>query len=209
MNGGRIQPLTGAVLWLAGKENAYLMEILGIGPLEIVLVLILALVVLGPQDMVATARKIGLWVRKFTRSEMWAEIMDTSREIRQIPNALLRDTGLQEAANDLKQAGSMIRGEVNEAGASINSAVQQASQEVRQQASQQAAVPEADAPALQSPPISTTPTGMPPLSPDFPRVQPSSSEEGSQPSDLLPPEDISATQPGSGSEGIQQSEPEA
>lgn len=181
------------------------MEILGVGPLEIILVFILALVVLGPQDMVATARKIGLWVRKFTRSEMWAEIMDTSREIRQIPNALLRDTGLQDAANDLKKAGSVMRGEVNEAAAAIESSVQQAGQQLIQDAAAGGAQTSAVQPAPPAPPA---PTGMPPLSPEIPRVQPHQAEQV-RPAADQPPGGSAGAEQESGAPESTQPEPEA
>lgn len=112
------------------------MEILGVGPLEIILVIVLALVVLGPQDMVASARKMGAWVRKIARSELWREIMDTSREIRQIPVTLIRDSGLEETVNDLRQTGQMVRSEVGQVTTELTAEVQQTATEVTAEAEQ-------------------------------------------------------------------------
>ena len=151
------------------------MEILGVGPLEILLVIILALVVLGPQDMVVTARKIGAWIRKMVRSPLWREIMETSREIREIPTTLIRDSGIQEAMTELKDAGTIVKNELGEATHELSSEVQQANQELNAEAA--AAASEAQQPG---------PTGMPPLSPEFPPVQPWPEEAGNQPAPPLP-----------------------
>ncbi len=112
------------------------MEILGVGPLEIILVIVLALVVLGPQDMVASARKMGAWVRKIARSELWREIMDTSREIREIPVTLIRDSGLEETVNDLRQTGQEVKSEMGQATAELSAEVQQATTELSAEAEQ-------------------------------------------------------------------------
>ena len=45
-------------------------EIFNIGPLEILFIVILALLILGPQDMVKTARSIGKLIRKVVRSPL-------------------------------------------------------------------------------------------------------------------------------------------
>jgi Sec-independent protein translocase protein TatA len=72
------------------------MEILGIGPLEFVLIFILALVLLGPKDMVSSARKFAQWIRKITQSDFWQDAVDTSREIRQFPTKIMKEAGLDE-----------------------------------------------------------------------------------------------------------------
>lgn len=149
------------------------MEIFGVGPLEIILVLILALVVLGPQDMVATAYKIGAWIRKIVRSPMWREIMETSREIRQIPTTLIRDSGIEEAMAEVKETGVMVKNEVGQATQEVSGQLQQASTELNAEA---AAAAEAQ----------TAPTGMPPLSPQIPPVQPWVEASGNQPAPPLP-----------------------
>ena len=81
------------------------MEILGIGPLEIVLVLILALIVLGPQGMVEMSRKIGRWIRKLVRSPFWKDITTAQREVSDLPRKLVREAGLEEVKASLRQTG--------------------------------------------------------------------------------------------------------
>lgn len=72
------------------------MEILGIGPLEFILVLLLALILLGPEEMANGARKAARAVRRFTQSTFWADTRGTIREIQELPNQLLREAGLEE-----------------------------------------------------------------------------------------------------------------
>jgi sec-independent protein translocase protein TatB len=79
------------------------MSIFGIGPLELVFVIIIMILVLGPQQMVTTARKLGVYIRKIVKSPMWTTIMDTSREIRDIPTRLVREAGLEEIQKEIKE----------------------------------------------------------------------------------------------------------
>lgn len=81
------------------------MDILGIGPLELLFIIIIALIVLGPKDMVKAGRTIGKYLRQVTTSSTWQAVQHTSRELRNLPNKLMRDAGLEE---DLKEIGSII-----------------------------------------------------------------------------------------------------
>mgnify|MGYP001031663072 len=81
------------------------MEILGIGPLEVFLVLILALIVLGPQGMVQVARKFGRWIRALVKSPLWKDITTAQREVSDLPRKLVRDAGLEEVKASLRQTG--------------------------------------------------------------------------------------------------------
>lgn len=77
------------------------MEFLGIGPLELLFVLIIALIVLGPKDMVKAGKTIGRTLRKVVTSPNWRAIQQTSRELRQLPNRLIREAGLEELQKNL------------------------------------------------------------------------------------------------------------
>jgi sec-independent protein translocase protein TatB len=78
------------------------MDILGIGPLELVLILIIALIVLGPKDMVKTGRSIGKFLRQIVTSPTWRTVTRTSNELRNLPNRLIREAGLEEQAQELQ-----------------------------------------------------------------------------------------------------------
>jgi hypothetical protein len=69
------------------------MEILGVGPLEILLIFIIALVVLGPRDMVKAGRSFGRLLRKTVLSPTW---LNMQREIRKLPYQMMREAGLEE-----------------------------------------------------------------------------------------------------------------
>lgn len=78
------------------------MDILGIGPLELFFIILIALIVLGPKDMVKAGRTIGKNLRKVVTSENWRTIQQASNEIRTLPNRLIREAGLDEIQKDLK-----------------------------------------------------------------------------------------------------------
>ena len=80
------------------------MEILGIGPLELIFILIIALIVLGPKDMVKAGRTIGRLLRTIVTSPNWRAIQQTSREFRMLPNRLMREAGLEELKNQMPRA---------------------------------------------------------------------------------------------------------
>ncbi len=67
------------------------MDILGIGIQEILFIMVLALIILGPKDMVKTGRKIGAWLRQFVLSEEWRVMRQTGEELRDLPNKLMRE----------------------------------------------------------------------------------------------------------------------
>lgn len=77
------------------------MEILGIGPLELLFIILIALIVLGPNDMVKTGRTIGKFLRNIVTSQVWRNFQQASKDLRKLPNKLMREAGLEE--EDLKQ----------------------------------------------------------------------------------------------------------
>jgi Sec-independent protein translocase protein TatA len=87
------------------------MEILGVGPLELLFIVIIALIILGPKDMIKAGRTIGIWLRKLVQSPTWTAIQRTSRDISNLPNKLIRDAGLDELDKqmpDLRQISQEI-----------------------------------------------------------------------------------------------------
>jgi len=91
------------------------MEILGIGPLELFFILLIALIVLGPGDMVKAGRTIGRFLRKIITSPEWQTVQKASRELRYLPNRLMRETNLEDLSQDLtdiNKIGGQISAEV-------------------------------------------------------------------------------------------------
>lgn len=89
------------------------MEILNIGPLELIVILVLMFILLGPKEMVLTANRIGKWVRSFVRSPMWREILGYSAEIRELPKKIMDESGLQETLADIQQGTKEAADELN------------------------------------------------------------------------------------------------
>jgi Sec-independent protein translocase protein TatA len=74
------------------------MEIFGIGPLELLLIVLIALIVLGPKEMLKTSQKAAGWIRKIRQSEIWS----TTKEVMDIPNQVMRETGLDKEIHELQ-----------------------------------------------------------------------------------------------------------
>ncbi len=72
------------------------MEFLGIGPSELLFIVIIALIILGPRDMQKAGRTIGKWMRRVVTSDGWRLFQQTSREIQTLPNRLMREAALDE-----------------------------------------------------------------------------------------------------------------
>jgi Sec-independent protein translocase protein TatA len=83
------------------------MEIFGIGPLELVLIFIIIMVVLGPNEMVKGARKLAEWIRKIRQSDLWK----TSKEISELPKQVMKETGLQDEIRQLQDVSSRTMSE--------------------------------------------------------------------------------------------------
>ncbi len=77
------------------------MDILGIGPLELLFIFLIALIVLGPKDMVKAGRTIGTFLRKMMTSSTWRTVQQASKEIRVLPNRLMREAGLEDLENPM------------------------------------------------------------------------------------------------------------
>ena len=79
------------------------MDFLGIGPLEVLFVLLIALIVFGPKDIVKAGQTMGRFLRKLVISPSWQTFQQTSRDLRNLPTKLIREAGLDEIQQDLKQ----------------------------------------------------------------------------------------------------------
>jgi len=66
------------------------MEILGIGPTELIFILVLALIIFGPKDLEKAGRTLGRSLYKLIKSETWQTLTQTSKRIRTLPNDLIK-----------------------------------------------------------------------------------------------------------------------
>ncbi len=76
----------------------------GVGFGEIVFVLVLMIIVLGPKKMVEGARSLGKTIRKVTRSQFWKEAVKTSREIQSIPKKIIDEAGIEDDVKEISRA---------------------------------------------------------------------------------------------------------
>lgn len=103
--------------------------IFGIGIPELLLIFVLALILLGPKDMVATARKMGVWVNRLVRSPLWREIMNTSQQIRDIPTQIVREAGLEESIKEIKDTTRQVRDEIKDTTQQVSGELKQVQNE--------------------------------------------------------------------------------
>ncbi|MFA7407672.1 MAG: hypothetical protein WCY93_07520 [Anaerolineaceae bacterium] len=91
------------------------MQIFNVGIGEILFILALALIVLGPKKAVATARKIGVWLRNLITSPLWREAMSASNEVHDLPQHILDDAELQSLVAELDLSAQEIKNVLNRA----------------------------------------------------------------------------------------------
>ncbi len=72
------------------------MNIFGIGPLEILLVILIGILVLGPEGMVETGRKLGKLIRSVVTSEWWRSVQSGVDEVQNLPSKLMREAEFEE-----------------------------------------------------------------------------------------------------------------
>ena len=85
------------------------MEILGVGPLEFLLIVLLALIILGPREMQKAGKSLGRGLNKLVKSDLWREIRQTSDKVRNLPTELMRDAELENIRKSLQSPVDEIR----------------------------------------------------------------------------------------------------
>jgi len=87
------------------------MDIFGIGPLEFIFILLIAMVVVGPRNLGKAGRTIGRFLNRLYRSENWKLFNEASRNLRNLPSRLAREAALDEldaVRKDIEEAGKII-----------------------------------------------------------------------------------------------------
>lgn len=79
------------------------MEFLGIGPLELILIILVALVILGPKEMEKMSKTIGKNLNKLIKSDIWKDIQNTSDRVKNLPTELMRNAELEELDKKLHE----------------------------------------------------------------------------------------------------------
>ncbi len=85
------------------------MELLGIGPLELVTILLIVLLVIGPKDLEKTARTLGRGLNGIVKSDIFHTVQQMGRELQKLPTELMREANLEESKKDLEQLGNDVQ----------------------------------------------------------------------------------------------------
>lgn len=101
------------------------MNFLNLGLPEVIFIIILALIIFGPNNMVKSAKEVGAFLRKVTKSPYWQEVWATKRELDELPKMLAKEANLDETMRDLDNT-------VKDASGSTNSFVSEFLKEVNQ-----------------------------------------------------------------------------
>lgn len=80
------------------------MKIFNVGASEIFLIVLLALVIFGPKRLVQVMRDSGKWLRSIGKSPLVRDFIRTTEDIRNIPNELLRESGLEQDIKEVQRA---------------------------------------------------------------------------------------------------------
>lgn len=85
------------------------MDLLGVGPLELVFILLIIFLILGPDDLAATGKKLGRFLNTVRKSEFWQGVTEVSKEVRSLPNTLMREAQLEETKKELEKDLSEVK----------------------------------------------------------------------------------------------------
>jgi Sec-independent protein translocase protein TatA len=85
------------------------MDIFGIGPLELLFIVIIILLVLGPKEMVSALRTIGKVLRSIVTSDWWSSTKQTIQDVRKLPYDLMREAGMEEDMRALDEIRSATK----------------------------------------------------------------------------------------------------
>jgi len=72
------------------------MDILGIGPLELIGILLILFIVMGPGDLVKMGTTLGRALRNLRRSDTWKAVQQATSELRSLPESLARQANIEE-----------------------------------------------------------------------------------------------------------------
>lgn len=70
------------------------MDFFNLGWTEILLILVLAFIVLGPGKLSKFARDLGGWLRKLNKDGLFREVVQTTEEIRNYPRKIINEAML-------------------------------------------------------------------------------------------------------------------
>jgi Sec-independent protein translocase protein TatA len=91
------------------------MKVFNIGIGEILFIIILAVIIFGPENLVKSAREMGVFLRKVTKSPYWQEVWATRRDLEEIPRMLVKEANLKETLRELELDTKGVSSQVSDA----------------------------------------------------------------------------------------------
>lgn len=80
------------------------MQLFNVGALELIFILLIAFIVLGPKKAVKAAADVGGWVRNLASSEFWRELVTMSKEIQDLPNKMMDEVEIQKTIDEIERS---------------------------------------------------------------------------------------------------------
>jgi sec-independent protein translocase protein TatB len=80
------------------------MKIFNVGALEILFIILLALIVLGPKNAVKALGDLGTWLKKIKESQIWQDLLNTSREIQELPKKMMDETEIKKTLEEINRS---------------------------------------------------------------------------------------------------------
>ena len=71
--------------------------------MELLFIILLAIIIFGPKDIVNASKTVGKSLNKLIRSDTWKTINQTTRELQHLPTRLMRESGLDEVEQSTRQ----------------------------------------------------------------------------------------------------------
>lgn len=72
------------------------MQFLGVSPTELIVIVIILFLVLGPQDLVKLGSTVGRGLRNVRQSGAWQSFQEARQQLRNLPETLARQAGIDE-----------------------------------------------------------------------------------------------------------------
>ncbi|EKD89109.1 MAG: hypothetical protein ACD_34C00193G0004 [uncultured bacterium] len=89
------------------------MNFLNLGLPEVIFIILLALIIFGPNNMVKSAKEVGGLLKKVTKSPYWQEVWATKRELDELPKMLAKEANFNETIRDLDNTVKNSSGSAN------------------------------------------------------------------------------------------------
>lgn len=80
------------------------MKVLNVGALEILFIALLALIILGPKNAMKALGDFGSWIKNFRDSQIWQDLMNTQKEIRDLPKRMMDEAEIKNALADINSS---------------------------------------------------------------------------------------------------------